>query len=247
MQEKRKPNSENPNHSPSIQFALDCKTCKLEHFTPELEKEIRQKHPILDETWRKHQYPTEALVFSQVTREHEVFSNLPKFEKTYGFRAVTLLNIIIQNMGTSLNFSIARQDVMEILDCSKNTARNTIQVLTRWGIIAVLREAKGRGNPTIYMMNPMVANVGKKKSKNDQDLFWELAGEVAFRKFIEIAEKTITVDEVKTDEKIRFVAIRPKRPGEEEAEKTEMTKKQTKKESIQGLSAEQIQAIDSIF
>lgn len=244
--QKRKPNSENPNNSPSIQFALDCKTCKLEHFTPELEKEIRQKYPILDKTWNSHQYPTEALVFSQVTREREVFSNLPKVEKSYGIRAVLLLNVIIQNVNPSLNFSISRQDMMEILDCSKNTASYTMNVLKTWGIVAVLREARGRGNPTIYMLNPLVANVGKKKSKNDQDLFWELAGEVAFRKFIQIAEKTITVDEVKTDEKIKYVAIRPKRP--EETEKTEMTKKKTtKKESISDLSAEQIQEIDSLF
>lgn len=244
--QKRKPNSKNPRNLAPIQTLLDWKKAEVEGITPQLEKSVHKLAPILQEIWNSHQYPTEALVFSQVTREHEVFGNLPKLEKTYGFRAVTLLNIIIQNMGTSLNFSIARQDVMEILDCSKNTARNTIQVLIRWGIIAVLREAKGRGNPTIYMMNPMVSNVGKKKSKNDQDLFWELAGEFAFRKFIEIAEKTTTVDEVKTDEKIRYVAIRPKRP-EEETEKEEMTKKNTKKESIQGLSAEQIQEIDSAF
>lgn len=247
MQKKRKPNNENPQHRPSIQTLLDWKKARVEGLTPQLEKSVRELAPILDEIWYSHQYPTESLVFSQVTREREVFSNLPKFEKTYGCRAVILLNIIIQNMGQSLNFSITRQDTMDILECSKNTARNVLQTLIKWGIIAVLREAKGRGNPTIYMVNPLVANVGKKKSKNDQDLFWELAGEIAYRQFIKIAEKTITVDEVKNDEKIRFVAIRPKRPEEEEAEKTEMTKNQTKKESIPDLSAEQIQEIDSLF
>lgn len=223
----------------------DIEKCGIE-VPKEFFNQVKLKKKEIDDVWNSHQYPMESLVFTRLTREFEIVAKLPSLEK-FGTQAVSLLHLIMGNMGPNLQFAIPRQDIMDLLNCAKTTVIGATKVLLKYGIIAVFQEAKGRGNPTIYMLNPMIADVGKRKTKQEQDLFWELSGELAFRRFMEYSEKKSTADLVKTEEKTQYVVIKQKTEEQKESEEREKSRKKTKKESIPGLSAEQKQGIDSIF
>lgn len=245
---QRRQNNENPTNSSVVQMLLDIEKCGID-IPDDLRRQIIAKKEEIDDVWNSHQYPSEALTFTRLSRENSISENLQKIEKR-GIFAVLLLDLIVKNVPQTLNFSITIKDVMAIMKWSKSTALRAFKLLTDYGIIAVVQQGKGRGNPTIYRLNPMVADVGKKKPSQEQEEFWELAGEWETRKYIEMAEKCVTTDEVKTEDKFCYSVIKYKVKEQQEEEKeepTEMTKKQTKKESIPDLSAEQIQEIDSLF
>lgn len=246
-----KPNLNNPENSKLVQIFLDIEAI-LGHGIPEdFRREALARKNEIESKINSHEYPSEALVFTRYSRENSVAENLQKIEKR-GVFAVLLLDLIVKNIPQNLNFSIAVKDVMAIMGWSKSTALRAFKILTDYGIIAVVRQGKGRGNPTVYMLNPMVADVGKKKPPQEQEEFWELAGEWETRKYIEIAEKCVTVDEVKTEDKLKYSVFKYKekpeeRQEEEPTEETELTKKTKKIEPIQDLSAQQIAEIDSTF
>lgn len=242
-------NEKNPTNSRVIQTLRDIETFGLEVPKDFFNNVDRNKKGI-DEIILKHEYPMESLVFTKLSREFEILAKLPRLEKKCGTQAVSLLLLILENVGPNLKFSITRQDIMDLLECAKSTAIGATKLLVRYGIIAEFQKAKGRGNPTIYMLNPMIADVGKPSSKQDQELFWELAGDLVFRRFMEFAEKESTADVVKMEDKTQYVVIKPK--PKEKAEQTEESEEQkkvteTKKESIPGLTEQQKQGIDSIF
>ena len=250
-----KPNLNNPENSKLVQIFLDIEAV-LGHGIPEdFRREALARKNEIESKINSHEYPSEALVFTRYSRENSVAENLQKIEKR-GVFAVLLLDLIVKNIPQNLNFSIAVKDVMAIMGWSKSTALRAFKILTDYGIIAVVRQGKGRGNPTVYMLNPMVADVGKKKPPQVQEEFWNLAGDWEARKYIGVAEKCVTVDEVKTEDKLKYSVFKYKekpegRQGQEEeepTEETEMTKKSLKKvESIQPLTAQQREEIDTTF
>lgn len=246
-----KPNLNNPENSKLVQIFLDIEAI-LGHGIPEdFRREALARKNEIESKINSHEYPSEALVFTRYSRENSVAENLQKIEKR-GVFAVLLLDLIVKNIPQNLNFSIAVKDVMAIMGWSKSTALRAFKILTDYGIIAVVRQGKGRGNPTVYMLNPMVADVGKKKPPQVQEEFWNLAGDWEARKYIGVAEKCVTVDEVKTEDKLKYSVFKYKekpeeRQEEEPTEETELTKKTKKIEPIQDLSAQQIAEIDSTF
>lgn len=246
-----KTNLNNPDNSKLVQIFLDIEAV-LGHGIPEdFRREALARKNEIESKINSHEYPSEALVFTRYSRENSVAENLQKIEKR-GVFAVLLLDLIVKNIPQNLNFSIAVKDVMAIMGWSKSTALRAFKILTDYGIIAVVRQGKGRGNPTIYMLNPMVADVGKKKPPQVQEEFWTLAGDWEARKYIGVAEKCVTVDEVKTEDKLKYSVFKYKekpeeRQEEEPTEETELTKKTKKIEPIQDLSAQQIAEIDSTF
>lgn len=242
-------NTENPTNSSVIQMLLDIEKCGID-IPDDLRRQITDKKAEIDDVWNSHQYPTDSLVFTKLSRESAVFENLPKSEERGGVAATQLLSLIIQNVPQNLQFAIPTKNIAEIMGWSKSTVGRATKILVKHGIIAVVQEAKGRGNPTVYKLNPMVADVGKPKSRPEQEEFWELAGEMESRRYIQIAEKTTTTDEVKTENKFTYSVIKLKpvdEPEEEPTEETELTKKTKKIEPIQDLSAQQIAEIDSTF
>jgi hypothetical protein len=248
-----KTNLNNPDNSKLVQIFLDIEAV-LGHGIPEdFRREALARKNEIESKINSHEYPSEALVFTRYSRENSVAENLQKIEKR-GVFAVLLLDLIVKNIPQNLNFSIAVKDVMAIMGWSKSTALRAFKILTDYGIIAVVRQGKGRGNPTIYMLNPMVADVGKKKPPQVQEEFWTLAGDWEARKYIGVAEKCVTVDEVKTEDKLKYSMFKYKEKSEEQqeeeepTEETEMTKKSIKKvESIQPLTAQQREEIDTTF
>lgn len=246
-----KPNLNNPENSKLVQIFLDIEAI-LGHGIPEdFRREALARKNEIESKINSHEYPSETLVFTRYSRENSVAENLQKIEKR-GVFAVLLLDLIVKNIPQNLNFSIAVKDVMAIMGWSKSTALRAFKILTDYGIIAVVRQGKGRGNPTVYMLNPMVADVGKKKPPQVQEEFWNLAGDWEARKYIGVAEKCVTVDEVKTEDKLKYSVFKYKekpeeRQEEEPTEETELTKKTKKIEPIQDLSAQQIAEIDSTF
>lgn len=246
-----KPNLNNPENSKLVQIFLDIEAI-LGHGIPEdFRREALARKNEIESKINSHEYPSEALVFTRYSRENSVAENLQKIEKR-GVFAVLLLDLIVKNIPQNLNFSIAVKDVMAIMGWSKSTALRAFKILTDYGIIAVVRQGKGRGNPTVYMLNPMVADVGKKKPPQVQEEFWNLAGDWEARKYISVAEKCVTVDEVKTEDKLKYSVFKYKEKSEEQqkeepTEETELTKKTKKIEPIQDLSAQQIAEIDSTF
>lgn len=247
-----KTNLNNPDNSKLVQIFLDIEAV-LGHGIPEdFRREALARKNEIESKINSHEYPSEALVFTRYSRENSVAENLQKIEKR-GVFAVLLLDLIVKNIPQNLNFSIAVKDVMAIMGWSKSTALRAFKILTDYGIIAVVRQGKGRGNPTIYMLNPMVADVGKKKPPQVQEEFWTLAGDWEARKYIGVAEKCVTVDEVKTEDKLKYSMFKYKEKSEEQqeeeepTEETELTKKTKKFEPIQDLSAQQIAEIDSTF
>lgn len=247
-----KPNLNNPENSKLVQIFLDIEAV-LGHGIPEdFRREALARKNEIESKINSHEYPSEALVFTRYSRENSVAENLQKIEKR-GVFAVLLLDLIVKNIPQNLNFSIAVKDVMAIMGWSKSTALRAFKILTDYGIIAVVRQGKGRGNPTVYMLNPMVADVGKKKPPQVQEEFWNLAGDWEARKYIGVAEKCVTVDEVKTEDKLKYSVFKYKEKPEEQqeekesTEETELTKKTKKIEPIQDLSAQQIAEIDSTF
>ena len=247
---QKRPNNENPTNSAVVQMLLDIEKCGID-IPDDLRRQIVAKKEEIDEVWNSHQYPTESLTFTRLSRENSITENLQKIEKRGTF-AVLLLDLIVKNIPQNLNFSIAVKDVMAIMKWSKSTALRAFKLLIDYGIIAVVQQGKGRGNPTIYRLNPMVADVGKPTPQQEQEEFWELAGDWEARKYIGVAEKCVTVDEIKTEDKLKYSVFKYKEPEQQEVEEPteemgKMTKKQTKKESIPDLSAEQIQEIDSLF
>lgn len=246
-----KPNLNNPENSKLVQIFLDIEAI-LGHGIPEdFRREALARKNEIESKINSHEYPSEALVFTRYSRENSVAENLQKIEKR-GVFAVLLLDLIVKNIPQNLNFSIAVKDVMAIMGWSKSTALRAFKILTDYGIIAVVRQGKGRGNPTVCMLNPMVADVGKKKPPQVQEEFWNLAGDWEARKYIGVAEKCVTVDEVKTEDKLKYSVFKYKekpeeRQEEEPTEETELTKKTKKIEPIQDLSAQQIAEIDSTF
>lgn len=246
-----KPNLNNPENSKLVQIFLDIEAI-LGHGIPEdFRREALARKNEIESKINSHEYPSEALVFTRYSRENSIAENLQKIEKR-GVFAVLLLDLIVKNIPQNLNFSIAVKDVMAIMGWSKSTALRAFKILTDYGIIAVVRQGKGRGNPTVYMLNPMVADVGKKKPPQVQEEFWNLAGDWEARKYIGVAEKCVTVDEVKTEDKLKYSVFKYKekpeeRQEEEPTEETELTKKTKKIEPIQDLSAQQIAEIDSTF
>ena len=247
-----KPNLNNPENSKLVQIFLDIEAI-LGHGIPEdFRREALARKNEIESKINSHEYPSEALVFTRYSRENSVAENLQKIEKR-GVFAALLLDLIVKNIPQNLNFSIAVKDVMAIMGWSKSTALRAFKILTDYGIIAVVRQGKGRGNPTVYMLNPMVADVGKKKPPQVQEEFWNLAGDWEARKYIGVAEKCVTVDEVKTEDKLKYSVFKYKEKSEEQqeeeelTEETELTKKTKKIEPIQDLSAQQIAEIDSTF
>lgn len=242
-------NENNPTNSPSVQWMLDVdkgieKSTNDKLFTDKQRALINKYKNEIDNIWNGHQYPMDSLVFTRLSRETGIILKLPLVDKTYGIKAVLLLLIIMQNIGPSLCFALSRQDAMDLLNCSKNPVKGAFNTLLKYGIIAVLQKGIGRGNPTIYMLNPMVADVGKKTSKRDQELFWELAGDLAFCRYLDLSDKETTVDTVKAEDHTNYVVIR--RKTEEELE--EQKKKQEIKKRIDAdLFAQQNQEIDSIL
>lgn len=240
-------NTENPTNSSVVQMILDIEKCGID-IPDDLRRQITDKKTEIDDVWNSHQYPTESLVFTKLSRESAIFENLPKSEERGGVAASQLLSLIIQNVPQNLQFAIPTKNVAEIMGWSKSTVGRATKILVKYGIIAVIQEARGRGNPTVYKLNPMVADVGKPKSKSEQEEFWELAGEMESRRYIQIAEKNTTTDEVKTEDKFTYSVIKLKPVDEPPEEETKMTKKNIKKvESIQPLSAQQMEEIDSTF
>lgn len=248
-----KPNLNNPDNSKLVQIFLDIESVLGHGSIPEdFRREALARKNEIESKINSHEYPSEALVFTRYSRENSVAENLQKIEKR-GVFAVLLLDLIVKNIPQNLNFSIAVKDVMAIMGWSKSTALRAFKILTDYGIIAVVRQGKGRGNPTIYMLNPMVADVGKKKPPQVQEEFWNLAGDWEARKYIGVAEKCVTVDEVKTEDKLKYSMFKYKEKSkseeqQEEEEPTEMTEKSIKKvESIQPLTAQQREEIDTTF
>lgn len=247
-----KPNLNNPDGSDVVQIFLDLEEI-IGHKAPEdFRREVFAVKDEIDKKYRSHQYPSDSLVFTRFSRENSLVENLQKNVR-FGETAVSLLGMIIKNIPQNLNFAMPVKEASRIMGWSDSKVKRAMKILRDYGIIAVVQPGKGRGNPTIYKLNPMVADVGKKKPPQEQEEFWELAGEWETRKYIEIAEKCVTVDEVKTEDKLKYSVFKYKekpeeRQEEEPMEETEMTKKSIKKvESIQPLTAQQREEIDTTF
>lgn len=246
-----KPNLNNPDGSDVVQIFLDLEEI-IGHKAPEdFRREVFERKDEIDKKYRSHQYPSDSLVFTRFSRENSLVENLQKNVR-FGETAVSLLGMIVKNIPQNLNFAMPVKEASRIMGWSDSKVKRAMKILRDYGIIAVVQPGKGRGNPTIYKLNPMVADVGKKKPPQEQEEFWELAGEWETRKYIEIAEKCVTVDEVKTEDKLKYSVFKYKekpeeRQEEEPTEETELTKKTKKIEPIQDLSAQQIAEIDSTF
>lgn len=242
-------NTENPTNSSVIQMLLDIQKCGID-IPDDLRKQITAKKEEIDDIWNSHQYPTESLVFTRFSRENSIAENLQKNVR-FGETAVSLLDMIVKNIPQNLTFAMSVKEVAKIMGWSDSKVKRATKILREHGIIAVVQQGK-RGNPTIYRLNPMVADVGKKKPQQEQEEFWELAGDWEARKYIDLAEKCVTVDEVKTEDKLKYSVFKYKTKEQQEddepEEETELAKKSIKKvESIQPLTAQQREEIDSTF
>lgn len=232
---------------------LDIEKCGID-IPDDLRRQIIAKKEEIDDTWDSHQYPSESLVFTRVSRENSIVENLQKNVR-FGETAVSLLDMIVKNIPQNLHFAMSVKEAAKIMGWSDSKVKRAMKILRDYGIIAVVQQGKGRGNPTIYMLNPMVADVGKKKPPQVQEEFWNLAGDWEARKYIGVAEKCVTVDEVKTEDKLKYSVFKYKdkekseeqQEEEKPTEETELTKKTKKIEPIQTLSAKQKAEIDSTF
>lgn len=250
---QRRPNNENPTNSSVVQMLLDIEKCGID-IPDDLRRQIIAKKEEIDDTWDSHQYPSESLVFTRVSRENSIVENLQKNVR-FGETAVSLLDMIVKNIPQNLHFAMSVKEAAKIMGWSDSKVKRAMKILRDYGIIAVVQQGKGRGNPTIYMLNPMVADVGKKKPPQVQEEFWNLAGDWEARKYIGVAEKCVTVDEVKTEDKLKYSVFKYKdkekseeqQEEEKPTEETELTKKTKKIEPIQTLSAKQKAEIDSTF
>lgn len=246
-----KPNLNNPENSKLVQIFLDIEAI-LGHGIPEdFRREALARKNEIESKINSHEYPSEALVFTRYSRENSVAENLQKNVR-FGETAVSLLDMIVKNIPQNLHFAMSVKEAAKIMGWSDSKVKRAMKILRDYGIIAVVQQGKGRGNPTVYMLNPMVADVGKKKPPQVQEEFWNLAGDWEARKYIGVAEKCVTVDEVKTEDKLKYSVFKYKekpeeRQEEEPTEETELTKKTKKIEPIQDLSAQQIAEIDSTF
>lgn len=246
-----KPNINNPENSKLVQIFLDIEAI-LGHGIPEdFRREALARKNEIESKINSHEYPSEALVFTRYSRENSVAENLQKNVR-FGETAVSLLDMIVKNIPQNLHFAMSVKEAAKIMGWSDSKVKRAMKILRDYGIIAVVQQGKGRGNPTVYMLNPMVADVGKKKPPQVQEEFWNLAGDWEARKYIGVAEKCVTVDEVKTEDKLKYSVFKYKekpeeRQEEEPTEETELTKKTKKIEPIQDLSAQQIAEIDSTF
>lgn len=249
-----KPNLNNPENSKLVQIFLDIEAI-LGHGIPEdFRREALARKNEIESKINSHEYPSEALVFTRYSRENSVAENLQKNVR-FGETAVSLLDMIVKNIPQNLHFAMSVKEAAKIMGWSDSKVKRAMKILRDYGIIAVVQQGKGRGNPTIYMLNPMVADVGKKKPPQVQEEFWNLAGDWEARKFIGVSEKCVTVDEVKTEDKLKYSVFKYKdkekseeqQEEEEPTEETELTKKTKKIEPIQDLSAQQIAEIDSTF
>lgn len=247
-----KPNLNNPDGSDVVQIFLDLEEI-LGHKAPEdFRREVFERKDEIDKKYRSHQYPSESLVFTRFSRENSIAENLQKNVR-FGETAVSLLDMIVKNIPQNLTFAMSVKEVAKIMGWSDSKVKRATKILRDYGIIAVIQQGK-RGNPTIYMLNPMVADVGKQKPPHIQEEFWELAGDWETRKYIGLAEKCVTIDEVKTEDKLKYSVFKYKeseeqQETEEPTEETELTEEKSikKVESIQTLSAKQKAEIDSTF
>ena len=242
-------NRENPTNSSVIQMLLDIEKCGID-IPNDLRRQITAKKEEIDDVWNSHQYPTESLIFTRFSRENSVAENLQKNVR-FGETAVSLLDMIVKNIPQNLHFAMSVKEAAKIMGWSDSKVKRAMKILRDYAIIAVVQQGKGRGNPTIYMLNPMVADVGKKKPPQVQEEFWNLAGDWEARKYIGVAEKCVTVDEVKTEDKLKYSVFKYKVKEQQEektTEETELTEKSIKKvEPIQPLTAQQREDIDSTF
>ena len=154
---KQKPNDEN---SSVKQALLDLKAAggNAEAISTLL-GQISQDRGLLqdaDELFKSHQYPEHSLDWFRLQGNIE----FPRFLSP---NAVTVLIAICQNMQTDNLLQVSYRDLIDITHItSLKAVQPAMRELVQNGCIVEVMKAVGR-KPAVYMVNPEIATVGKKK------------------------------------------------------------------------------------
>lgn len=163
---KIKPNKEN---SSVKQALLDLKSSggdanAIDILLDEIERNETLREEA-DKLFQSHQYPEHSLNWCKLQGDVE-------FTRFLSPNAVVILITMCQNMHTNNLIQISCRNLLEITHISSPKAiQSAIMELLRKGCITEMVESSGR-RPAIYMVNPDIATVGKKKPFL-KSLFWD--------------------------------------------------------------------------
>lgn len=115
-----------------------------------------------------HQYPQHSIVFVKVSKEIEFFNILTP-------KAVVVLDAMCSTMNTGNLIQITQDDLMNITNLgNKKTIKEALVELQENGFITIKLKGNTRRG-TVYMVNPLVATCGKKKTDLEK-VFWKETG-----------------------------------------------------------------------
>lgn len=165
-------NPENKECSSIKQVLLDMKSAGfnpllIDDLLGEFEDEPGKAEEA-ERIYLSHQYPQRSIVFFKVSNKIEFFKILSP-------KAVVVLNAMCSTMNTGNLIQITQDDLLNITNLgNKKTIREALIELQENGFVVVKLKGNTRRG-TVYMINPLVATSGTKKTDLEK-IFWKLTG-----------------------------------------------------------------------